>query len=107
MMSSNFLNTLYISILIRFDRVCSHVEDFNGRYKCLTAKLLKQGYRYHKLRKAFSKFYRRHYELISNFNVGLKSLLHSGLSEPEFYGDLVYKFKKIMGRTDFSDQFRK
>ena len=24
-----------------------------------------------------------------------------------FYGDLVYKFKNIMGRTDFSDQFRK
>ena len=23
------------------------------------------------------------------------------------YGDFVYKFKKIMGRTDFSDQFRK
>ena len=35
-----------------------------------------------------------------------KSLLHQGLSEPEFYGDLVYKFKTIMGRTDFSDQFR-
>ena len=64
-------------------------------------------YRYHKLRKAFSKFYRRHYELISKFNVGLKSLLHQGLSEPEFYGDLVYKFKKIRGMTDFSDQFRK
>ena len=57
--------------------------------------------------KAFSKFYRRHYELISKFNVGLKSLLHQGLSEPEFYGDLVYKFKKIRGMTDFSDQFRK
>ena len=27
--------------------------------------------------------------------------------EPEFYDDLVYKFTKIMGRTDFSDQFRK
>ena len=54
-----------------------------------------------------SKFYHRHYELISNFNVGLKSLLLPGLSEPEFYGDLVNKFKKIMGRTDFSDQFRK
>ena len=26
---------------------------------------------------------------------------------PEFYGDLVYKFKKIRGMTDFSDQFRK
>ena len=30
-----------------------------------------------------------------------------GLSEPEFYGDLVYKFKKIVGRVDFCDQFRK
>ena len=98
---------VYISQLIRFARVCSHVDDFNTRNKCLTAKLLKQGYRYHKLSKAFSKFYRRHYELISKFNVGLKSLLHQGLSEPEFYGDLVYKFKKIRGMTDFSDQFRK
>ena len=71
------------------------------------AKLLQQGYRYHKLQKTFSKFYRRHYELVSKFNVGLKTLLHQGLSEPEFYGDLVYKFKKIVGRVDFSDQFRK
>ena len=64
-------------------------------------------FRYHKLRKTFSKFYRRHYELVSKFNVGLKTLLHQGLSEPEFYGDLVYKFKKIVGRVDFCDQFRK
>ena len=69
--------------------------------------LLQQGYRYHKLRKTFSKFYRRHYELVSKFNVGLKTLLQQGLSEPEFYGDLVYKYKKIVGRFDFSDQFRK
>ena len=45
--------------------------------------------------------------MISKFNVALKSLVHEGLSEPEFYGDLVYKFKKIRGMTDFSDQFRK
>ena len=98
---------VYISQLIRFARVCSHVDDFNTHNKCLTAKLLNMGYRYHKVRKAFSKFYRRHHELISLFNVGLKSLLNQGLSEPEFYGDLVYKFKKIRGLTDFSDQFRK
>ena len=98
---------VYISQLIRFARVCSHVDDFNTRNTCLTAKLLKQGYQYHKLRKAFSKFYRRHYELISKFNVGFKSLLHQGLSESEFYGDLVYKVEKIRGITDFSDQFRK
>ena len=35
------------------------------------------------------------------------SLLHQGLSEPEFCGDLVYKFKRIVGRADFSAQFRK
>ena len=45
--------------------------------------------------------------MISKSNVGLKSLLHQGLSEPEYYVDLVYKFKKISGMTDFSDQLRK
>ena len=40
---------VYISQLIRFARVCNHVTDFNARDKCLTAKLLQQGYRYHKL----------------------------------------------------------
>ena len=91
--------------------VCNHVTDFNARNKCLTAKLLQQGYRYHKLRETFSKFYCRHYELISiyidEYNVELKTLLSEGLSEPEFYGDLVYKFKKLIGSNDFSFQFRK
>ena len=97
---------VYISQLIGFARVSSHVTDFNACYKSLTAKRLQQGYRYHKLRKTFSKFYRRHYELVSKFSVGLKTLLHQGQSEPEFYGDLVYKFKNILGRANFSDQFR-
>ena len=65
--------SLPYNYFIRFARVCSYVEDFNVRNKCLTAKLLKQGCRYHKLRKAFSEFYRRHDELVSKFNVGLKS----------------------------------
>ena len=42
---------VYISQLIRFARVYNHVADFNARNKCLTVKRLKQGYRYHKLRK--------------------------------------------------------
>ena len=46
---------VYITQLIRFARVCSHVDDFNTRNKCLTAKLLKQGYRYHKFKKGFFK----------------------------------------------------
>ena len=73
------------------------VNDFNTRNKLLTQKLLKQGYRYHKLRKTFSKFHRLYYDLISKFQVGLKFLLRQGLSEPEFCGDLVYKLKKIIG----------
>ena len=85
---------VYISQLIRFARVCNHVTDFNARNKCLTAKLLQQGYRYHKLRKTFSKFYRRHYELISKYNVGLKTLLSEGLSEPEF---LAHLSRRLIG----------
>ena len=33
--------------------------------------------------------------------------IYLGLSEPEFYADLAYKFKKIMGSTNFSYHFRK
>ena len=62
---------VYISQLIRFARASSHVTDFNKRNKFLTAKVLKQGYRYCKLRKAFSKFYRRHFELIEKYHVSL------------------------------------
>ena len=49
----------------------------------------------------FSKFCRHYYDLISKFQVGFKSLLRHGLSEPEFYGDLVYKLKKIVGSNTF------
>ena len=84
-------DVVYISQLIRFARVYRHVADFNARYKSLTVKLFQQSCRYHKLRKTFSTFYRRHYELVSKFTVGLKTLLREGLSEPEFYG---YKLKK-------------
>ena len=60
---------VYISQLIRFARASSHVTDFTNSNKFLTAKLLKQGYQYHKLRKAFSKFDCRHFELIDKYHV--------------------------------------
>ena len=100
--------SVYISQLIRFARVCSNVDDFNPGNLFLTAKLLKQGYRYQKNGKAFSKFYHRHSELFVKYNIGLKkTLLQQGISEPIFYGDLVYKFKRIVGKPNFSDQFEK
>ena len=95
--------------LIRFARASSNLCDFNYMYrnKALTAKLLRQGYRYLKLREAFSKFYRRHSALVGKYSVSLKTLLQQGISEPEFYGDLVYRFRKIVGKSNFSKQFRK
>ena len=61
---------VYISQLIHFARVCSNADNFDNRNKFLTSMLLKQGYRYHKLRKAFSKFFYRHSDLI----ISLKTL---------------------------------
>ena len=98
---------VYISQFIRFARVPSHVDGFNTRNNVLTAKLLRQGYRYQKLHKAFSKFYRRHFDIVYKYNVELKTLLLQGLSEPEFYGDLVYKFRKIIGKNNFPYQLKK
>ena len=101
---------VYKSQLIRFARASSHITDFNNRNKFLTAKLLKQGYRYHKLRKAFSKFYCsycRHFELIEKYHVSPKKLMQQGICNPEFYGDLVYKFKKIIVNPNFSNLFKR
>ena len=87
--------------------MCSYVDDFNNRNLFLSAKLLRQGYRYHKIRKVFSKFYYRHSEFIVKYNIGFKTLLQQGISEPILYGDLVYKFKRIVGKPNYSDQFKK
>ena len=75
---------VYISQLF-----CYNVDNSKNRNLFLDAKLLKQGYRYHKTRKAFSKFYHRHSELIVKYNIGLKTLLQQGISERIFYDDLV------------------
>ena len=54
------------------------------------------------------KFYRRHSALLEKYSVSLKTFLQQGISEPEFYGDLVYRFKKKnVGKSNFSEQFRK
>ena len=78
---------VYISQLIRFARASTNLGDFNCRNKALTAKLLRQDFRYFNPHKAFSKFYRRHSALVEKYSVSLKTLLQQGISEPEFYGD--------------------
>ena len=62
------------------------VDDFYTRNKVLTAKLLRQGYRHHAIRKAFPKFYRRHFDTVSKYNVGLKTLLLQPFQSLNFMG---------------------
>ena len=71
---------VYISQLIRFARASSYVADFNTRNKLLTQKLLKnKAIGIINFAKPFLNFL-RYYDLISKFQVGLKSLLRQGLS---------------------------
>ena len=53
----------------------------------LPAKLLKQGYRYHKLCKAFSKVYSRHSKLIIKYNICLK--LFCNKAYPNLYFKMI------------------
>ena len=98
---------VYISQLIRFARACSSVDDFNTRNRVITEKLLKQGFRFVKLRKTFAKFYYRNLPLVSKYKTNLKTLLQQGISHPEFYGDVIYKLRKILGHTHFHTLFIK
>ena len=52
--------TLMVHIYLNLFALPEHLHMLSN--KLLNAKLLKQDYRYHKLRKAFYKFYRRHFE---------------------------------------------
>ena len=54
--------------------------------------------------KRFQIVFRKHNELIDKYYVSLKKLLQQ---EPEFYGDFVYEFKRILGKSDFSNQSKK
>lgn len=98
---------VYISQLIRFARACSAVEDFNTRNQIITEKLLTQGFRYAKLRKSFTKFYHRNASLIAKYDCNLKSLLKQGISHPDFYGDVIYRLRKIKGHIHFDTLFVK
>ena len=44
---------------------------------------------------------------MSKYNVGFKTLLLQGFSEPEFNSDLVINSEEIIGKNDFSSSFPK
>ena len=93
---------IYISQLVRFARCFTSVLDFHSKNLQITSKLLTQGYRYHKLRKTFGKFFRSYSELLSKFgDISFQEYLSKGISHPVFYGDLVYKLRRVKDTPNF------
>ena len=93
---------IYISQLVRFARCCTSVLDFHSKNLQITSKLFTQGYRYHKLRKTFGKFFRSYSELLSKFgDISFQEYLSKGISNPVFYGDLVYKLRRVKDTPNF------
>ena len=93
---------IYISQLVRFARCCTGVLDFHSKNLQITSKLLTQGYRYHKLRKTFGKFFRSYSEDMSKFgDISFKEYVFKGISHPVFYGDIVYKLRRVKDTPNF------
>ena len=82
--------------LVRFATRCTSVLDFHSENLQITLKLLTQGYRYHKLRKTYGKFFCSYSELLSKFgDISFQDYVSQGISHPVFYGDIVYKLRRV------------
>ena len=82
--------------------------NFRGRYANVsekayfTSKLLTHGYRYHKLRKTFGKFFMSYSELLSKFGaISFQEYVSKGITHTTFYGDLVYNLRRVKSESNF------
>ena len=99
---------IYISQLVRFARCCTSVFDFHSKNLQFTSKLLTQGYRYHKLQKTFGKFFRSYSELLSKFGeISFQEYVSKGITQPVFYGDIVYKSNFISSGSKIVKRLRR
>ena len=88
--------TLILSQLVRFARCCTSVLDFHSKNRQITSKLLTQGYRYHRLWKTFGKLFRSYSEMLSKFgDISFQEYVSKGIPHSVFYGDLVYKLRRV------------
>ena len=93
---------IYISQLVGFVRCCTSALDFYSKNLQITSKLLTQCYRYHKFRKTFGKFFRSNSELLSKFgDISFQEDVSKGIFHPVFYGDLVYKLRRVKDTPNF------
>ena len=85
----------------------SHVDGFNTCNKVLTAKLLGQGYRYHILCKAFSKFYGRHFDLVLKILCWTKNTSFARSFNLNFMATWCTNSEKMIDKYDFPYHFKK
>ena len=85
-----------------FARCCTSVFDFHSKNLQITSKLLTQGYRYHKLWKTFGKIFMSYSEPLSKFGaISFQEYVSKGITHQVFYGDLVYKLRRVKGEANF------
>ena len=76
---------VYNSQLIRFAWCYTIVSDFNSKNLQITSKLLKHGYRYHKLSKTYGKLFRSYSDLLSKFGeISFQGYVTEGITHPVF-----------------------
>jgi hypothetical protein len=74
------------------------VKNFNKLNIFITSKVLKQGYRYYELRRYFTKFNNRNFDLISKFSSDSKMILMEMLLTNFARSLVIVAFTKIIKR---------
>ena len=81
---------------------CTIHSCLNSKNLQITSKVLTLGNRYHQLRKTFGKFFRSYSELLSKFSdISFQEYVFKGISHPVFYGDIVYKLRRVKDTPNF------
>ena len=92
---------LFTAMPMRFN-LCTSGFDFHSKNLQITSNLLTQGNRYHKPRKTFGIFFRSYSELMSKFSaISFQEYVSKGIAHPVFYGEIVYKLRRVKGETNF------
>ena len=73
---------VYISQLVRINRICSDYSSFASRHYKLTERLVRQGFRYSDLCKAFHKFAKRHGHILNKYNFSIRRHVEDGICSP-------------------------
>ena len=70
---------VYISQLIRMNRICENFDAFVKRHRLLTERLIRQGFWNSKLCNSFKKIAKKYIAELSKYNVSIRTHLSQGI----------------------------